>query len=454
MASIAELRAIALLDGKQFEAEVKKLGNTTERMSQGMSRLGGMIAGAFSVGAITAFGRKMLATADDMQTASKSFGISMESLIGLTNAMAATGLGHENLLMILGKLQAAQHDVTKGNKEMTEGLKALNISEDEFVTMAPDVMLERVARGFVSAGGSADAYNAVAALFGQRIGPQMIEVLQNINDEGLEKLRSGAAGAAEGINQLGDASDTLGKTWNGIVLATANFVGWLVAAKDASKDVGAAIGEWVGTKAGETYADVEERVKRVAGELGRRVGGGESGSLREAALGDTGMGGPTTTDTRTLFERIRDAIISSLAKLPPSYSSRTGDGAGADANSAALATRRENERIAANNKAGLEDAKRSDSLDRLMAQQDELAAGYARQAADLRAGKGIASPDRMDVDWLQRIGGIVGGVAGGDQAARVAERQERIQQSIADLARETNTKLERINVELQQLGGE
>lgn len=426
MASIAELRAIALLDGKQFQAEIAKIGNSTERTAQGMSRLGGMIAGAFSVGAIMAFGRRLLTMADDMQTAANTFGVSMQSMIGLGNAMAESGIKSESFLRILGKLQEAQSKVIAGDTRMAAGLKILGISQEQFVSLGVDDLLARIAKAYADAGGSAEAFGAINDIFGERIGPQMIEVLQRINTEGLDKFRQSAEGAAAGMSELARASDTFEKLGNDAMVWAAKTVG-------AMQEVAAKAGQISSQGAGGGFvAGLKSYVRMLVDPIyaARRIGG-FLGAISGTQLEDpqTGPGGITGTGG---------------ARAPS---------AGV-ANAASLRARIQQQEEEALRKRGDLLEREAASRDKLYEQQDALAADFARQRADIMDGKGIAAPEFGAVDALQRIGGLVGGVAGGDQSVRIAERQARTQEAIRDLARGTNDRLERLEQQLRELGTE
>jgi F0F1-type ATP synthase membrane subunit b/b' len=57
------------------------------------------------------------------------------------------------------------------------------------------------------------------------------------------------------------------------------------------------------------------------------------------------------------------------------------------------------------------------------------------------------------VNNLQRMGGIVGGVAGvGDQEARIAERQAKAAEMVENLTKESLKKLDDIEKRIRELG--
>lgn len=401
----AELKSVATLDKSGFDAGV-------DGMKTQLSGLKNIVAGAFGVGAIMSFGRMMLRTADDMQTAASTFGLTMQDMIGMQAAFAESGIKADSFMRILARLPEAQNLVIERNKGMIEGLKALGISQEEFVTSSPDKLLERIAQGYTTATDKLGAHNAITEIFGLRIGPQMIEVLQRIGTDGFDKFKEGAEGAAKGMTELAKASDEIEKFWNNIIIG-------------AGKAVGA-------------IAEVGEEIGRLTSQI----------SLKEFL----------TSDFRTLKDKVMAVkkedsdwqgsvgIQKDPTKLEPAQQESLNKLKSAQAEEA----RKELEkRIKAQNEATKRDEARQSKEDAYNEAQDEIASDYSKSAKEFRAGKGIATPDLPAVDALQKIGGLVGGVAGrGQQQARMMERQANASEAIQKLVQETNLKLAELDRKL------
>jgi hypothetical protein len=395
----AELKAFAKLDGKDFEAGIKRVSSATDTFA---SKLGGMkrlIAGAFTIGAITAFSRKMLTMADDLQTAANTVGITMESMLGLKSAMAESGIGAESMLRIMGKLKNAQGEVIEGNKTFVDALVALNISQKEFVSLGVDDLMEVLARAYADSGESAEAFSAISAIYGERIGPQLIEVFQRLNKEGLQKFKEDAAGAADGMSELAAASDALEKLWDKLTIAAANFVGYLNMVKDVAIAAGNAVRSFAGSDAkfSERWAGVKKAVVDAVAK-------------------------PTSTE----IERPRQQAQASQQSAI--------NVAALERNQAAGAQKLADQQARIDARADKERQKRQDIWDAASARRQDLLAG------------GGAVPEMARVGSLQRMGGIVGGVAGaGDQAARIAERQLKVNEEIEKIMGDALAKLSKLD---------
>jgi hypothetical protein len=405
----AELKAVATLDKSGFDAGVG--GMKTQ-----LSGLKNIVAGAFGVGAIMSFGRMMLRTADDMQTAASTFGLTMQDMIGMQAAFAESGIKADSFMRILARLPEAQNLVIERNKGMIEGLKALGISQEEFVTSSPDKLLERIAQGYTTATDKMGAHNAITEIFGLRIGPQMIEVLQRIGTDGFDKFKEGAEGAAKGMTELAKASDAIERFWNNIIIG-------------AGKAVGA-------------IAEVGEEIGRLTSQI----------SLKEFLTSDF-----WTLKDKVMAVKKEDSdwqgsvgIQKDPTKLEPATTPAQQASLDKLKSAQAEEARKELEkRIKAQNEATRRDEARQSKEDDYNEAQDKIASDYSKSAKEFRAGKGIATPDLPAVDALQKIGGLVGGVAGrGQQQARMMERQANASEAIQKLVQETNLKLAELDRKL------
>lgn len=228
MAAIAELRAKASLDGKDFEVGVKKLGNQVNQF--GTSQLGalkGMIAGAFSVGAIVAFGRSLLQVANEMNQMGDALNLGMGSMVALKTIGAENMLNFNRMGQILGKLRNAQGDVIALQPKMLENLRALNITQKEFVSLPVDQLLERIAIAYRESGYATEEYSAICTIFEERIGPKTMSMLKVLADEGMVNLKKRTDEARQGFESLARAQSTIERVQNAIQIGAGKMIGGL-----------------------------------------------------------------------------------------------------------------------------------------------------------------------------------------------------------------------------------
>jgi len=465
----AELKTIATLDGKPFERSVDKVQRKTQGFKQTLFGMKGAIAGAFAVGAIVAFGRKMLKTADDLQTAANIFGLTMETVIAFQSVMAESGIGAERFNKIFGRIKTMQADVAAGLKTYTRELDKMKITQEEIKGLGVDEVFLLLAKRYGEATDKGEFLEAMTKLLGTRL-IELVEVFQRINKEGMEKFIEEAEAAAAGMRDLAAASDQLEKVGNKLIIWTAQFVGGLgnviAAVKELSVEMGVlkttalALGSpiiaaiEIGKRMGERSVEAD-----IAGRGGKPGPGGLPGAgaagvdaqeekwykMKEASL----LRQKDTLEKIAYHEQTLFALHKQEAEAPADLGIATQ----------ILEVEKKIEGLKSKAKKEAEgyaktildqDKKRED----IYAQQDKLALEYQQKQEDIMAGKGI-TVDASRADRLQAIGGMVGGVSGaGAQQARIEERQAKILEESKQLHRDTVAKLTELNNTMFELVGE
>lgn len=435
MAAVAQLKALLGIDTAQAEKAVDNIGNKVKQL--GSNQLAGLksaIAGAFSVGALVMFGRKLLQTADDLQTAASVYGTTIETMIAFKSVMAETGIGAERFNKIFGRIKTMQADVGAGLATYTRELEKMNLTQEDMIGLnAPDVLL-LLAKAYGEAADKNKFLEGTSKLLGTRL-VELVEVFQRINKEGMEKFQKEAAKSAEGMAKLAAASDSMEKAGNKITLWAAQVVTPLMKVAETLDKVlkiayelspmgiiGRVIASVsaVGFKetgrqmlAGEFAKDLAQTVKGKAGEI--------PGIWEEK---------PKAKEDPVLKELLRKTALEEFA------------------------AEKRKQQAAENEKIFKQEEAHREKLIGLMEQQDKLAEDYEEKAKDIQAGKGISvEPSR--VDQLQRVGGIIGGVAGaGSQESRIAERTAKMTEEMTKLQTETNRRLQEIENKIFELGQE
>lgn len=401
----AELKVIAKLDSSQVASGLSS-------MSSQLSGMKGMIAGAFGVGAILSFGKNLLRTADDMAKIAGATNLTLGKLVALKTVAAENNVNMEGLSLVLGKVRDAQGKVVSLSPEMIKALAALKINAEEFIGAGTDEALAMIAKGYVDAKGSAEAYSAVIDILGKS-GGKSIDMLKALAGEGLAPLAERTKDATDGFNALAAAQGNIEKFFNSIQIGA-----------------GAAIG----------------KVMQLGEELGKlSVEKPKQGVIASVFEGIGNIFYQGKFDQDILGKKTK----ASIAKKQQEEIAKKDVAPEKSSDLAAFAENkrkaRENEMDAALRADEKLSAKEADYNER----QDEIAIEYQKKLKDIESGKSIGIPGMARVDSLQAIGGIVGGVAGrGDQAARIAERQAKTQEAIQNLLQETNTKFDQLNRKL------
>jgi len=392
---MAKLQAMLGMDASKFNASTKKAGNNVNKFGQGLGKIKGLIAGAFSIGIIVAFGRKMLKMADDLQTAANIFNVSIETMIAFQSVMAESGISAERFNKIFGRIASAQGDVRRGLATYVDAINDMNISSEEFVGIGVDKALELMAQKYGEAADKGKFMEGTVKLLGTRL-VGLVEVFQRMNREGMDPFRKNAESAADGMRELAKASDKLEKYQNKLTITTGKFFGLI---ENAQRFWGAyfkgGMEEVARMKTIESQEKQIEALKRL------------------------------TSQARAAKEA-KDALAESRWKAEIKEEEELTKWAEKQAD-----TMIKKAETAAKKRIKLEE------------KRGKIEEDYAKRAAAIRAGKGISAPGMARVSRLQAIGGVVGRAAGvGDQAARMAERQLAIQTALKTLTSETNSKID------------
>lgn len=493
----AELRAIASLDGRKFEAGVRRVSGSTSKFQRQLSRLPAQIGLAFSIGAVVNFGRQLLAMADDLNTTAQNAGITMQQMLTLQNAMAESGIKADQMSNILSRITIAQDGVIDGNERYIKALDKLGISAREFISLDTEQVIELLSKRYGEAGGSAQAFGAIVDLFGRRQGPAMAEVLQRINDRGLEEFRKGTEKASASMLELAMTTDTLEKATNQLTIWLSQAVWgfkllWAVmrvispvtnAIKLFEKLAAVEILDESMRKPFKHVLDEYDEVRRQAmhktgtdkiAEANQLAFKESQKRAREEARKTEDDRLKKVEDTERRIEVLRDkqlagkfgaqweieneerkllelrergaTIINELERLEIIEEILKQEEKIADLKERAA---KEEERRAR------EEERRQENIAKALEKQADIEAKYQQQTEDILSGKGISTPEQANIDWAQKVGMVVGGVAGvGNQQVRIAERQLAIDEALLALSRDTINALDDIESEIRRLGEE
>lgn len=225
MGAFAELKAFLGLDTSKFQAGIKDAEGKTAKFSKTISGIGGMLAGAFSAGAIIAFGRSLMNVAYNMKNMAEATNSTMGAMVALKTIGAENNINWDEMSKILGKVRDAQGAVVNLSKAQSDALEKLNINADEFVGAGTDKALELIANAYVKANGSAEAFSAVNDLFGAKIGPRAIEMLKALAAEGIGPLSKRTKEATKGFEELAAAQSTIEKFFSSVQIWAAKAIG-------------------------------------------------------------------------------------------------------------------------------------------------------------------------------------------------------------------------------------
>lgn len=187
--STAEVRAKLSMEGSEFRSGLEDASGAVDKFAgQQISKVKGALAGAFSVGAIIAFGKSVVDLASQVDESSKIIGISTDSFQALSAAAQQNDSSMEDVRAALIRLRDQQGEVIKGNAGVTEAFGRLGISATDVARLNVDQLFALIGQKSNEATDSTTAFNAVVDILGRDTGAQLQETLKSIGEDGLQTV--------------------------------------------------------------------------------------------------------------------------------------------------------------------------------------------------------------------------------------------------------------------------
>lgn len=147
--------------------ELGTLNATAKGIGDGFKALGGIVAGAFSIGAVTAFLSRVNQAADQLNDLSGRLGASASGLQTLQVAAQQAGGSAEAMQTALAKLSTTIGDGLAGNKQAVEAFDRLGLSARELATLKADEAMERVSTALSGVSNTYERASIAQDIFGK-----------------------------------------------------------------------------------------------------------------------------------------------------------------------------------------------------------------------------------------------------------------------------------------------
>lgn len=185
------IKAVFGVDATGVKTELKQLRKETNDAANSLANMGLAAAGA----AFVALSKGAVDLAASLKDSAGQIGINVESLQALNYAAEQNGSSQEQMQKSLEKTARAIQKAREGDKASIDTLSRLKLTWEDLAALPLEKKYERVAQAYVKADDKAQAYNAVCELFGDKVGPKMIETLTQLGTDGFDKVAKSAAEA-------------------------------------------------------------------------------------------------------------------------------------------------------------------------------------------------------------------------------------------------------------------
>jgi hypothetical protein len=118
-------------------------------------------------------------------------GMTTDSFQGLAYANLQNGLAFEQTAKAAENLRSKIQDAVSGNEAAIKSFEALNLTGEGLRALSIDKQWEVIAISLANATDKQAAYNAIADIFGAKIGPKMKETLSQIAAVGFDEISKG-----------------------------------------------------------------------------------------------------------------------------------------------------------------------------------------------------------------------------------------------------------------------
>lgn len=187
------LKAVFGIDGSGVRTELRQLLRELNSFVQDFAKLG---AGA-AVGAFVAFSKGALDLASSLKDTALQVGINVEKLQALHYAATQNGSSVETMNKALEKLRLNTQAAASGSKEQAAAFAQLGLNIQQMLALPLEQRYEAVAKAVRNSTDKQAAYNAVSEIFGNKIGPDQIAVLDALAADGFPKVAKAAAAAGQ-----------------------------------------------------------------------------------------------------------------------------------------------------------------------------------------------------------------------------------------------------------------
>ncbi|MFH1602432.1 MAG: hypothetical protein ABIH03_00810 [Pseudomonadota bacterium] len=183
-----EVRITSKLDSTGVKRGAGEIKQSVGGVGESFGALKGIIAGAFSIGAITAFTKSIVELGSTLTHTAAQMGVSVETLQTLEIAGIKAGVGTDLIRQAFVKLQMEMGRAKEGEKTQLEMFERIGLSAEDLIRMSPEQVFERIARSATTARRGSSEFAAVMEILGTRSGAQLAQVLQEIAAKGLPAM--------------------------------------------------------------------------------------------------------------------------------------------------------------------------------------------------------------------------------------------------------------------------
>lgn len=200
---------------KKIAGMSKSWGSDVAKAARGINSTLATIGVGASLSGLIAFGKECLALGGRITDLSSQANLSVTAFQNMELAAMENGATGEEVAAVFAKLgNAIQDAVEDPAGKAAKAFDKLRLGASALKTMEGQQAYELLGRSIANASDKQEAYNALADILGQKIGPKQLQLLQAIAEVGYDKIAEGnkkLVMTPEQIKQLAEAEDALSR---------------------------------------------------------------------------------------------------------------------------------------------------------------------------------------------------------------------------------------------------
>lgn len=199
---MAGLKLVAELggDGSGYDAMMRRANATKDKFAGAFAGLKGVIAGAFTIGAITNLSRKTLDYAGHLRDVSDALAVNVEWFQKRANAAKLSGGSEDDLFKFLDTMNKSREEAfNKPGGEQSQRMGRLGFSESDIANLNTMDFFDRIVKAY---GKGADAQTTVDV---EKVGGKSARHLLAAFSTGMEE--NGSIMSEDLVNQLDEIGD-------------------------------------------------------------------------------------------------------------------------------------------------------------------------------------------------------------------------------------------------------
>lgn len=205
MATIASLIIDVAANTAKLQTDVSKIHGQLDGVGASASKLGTMLAGAFTIGAITSAATQVLRYASNISDLSAQTGLTTQSIQEMSHAAKMTGASLENFTNAAFKLGV---NIAGGGNSVVGSVEKLGLSYMQLKAMSPDQQFNTIATALQGVQNEQERNKIAVDLFGKAAKDILPAIAQGYADIASQAVISGDA-QIQALDAAGDAIDRL-----------------------------------------------------------------------------------------------------------------------------------------------------------------------------------------------------------------------------------------------------